>query len=107
MGGWLLAIEFRHVEIIPLLLEAGCDINGKDNYEDADGWTGFQMACNNGNVEVIPLLLEAGCDIDHHPVVAEVLGANQERKLAVEEVMGALQFPAAIIEELCEFLYRS
>ena len=55
------AISFNK-EAIPLLLEAGADVNAADR----DGNTPLHWAIREGAKEVVPLLLEAGADVTLH-----------------------------------------
>jgi len=51
--------ERGHVAILDLLLEAGADVEERDNR----GWTALLAACGWGHIEAIRFLLERGADL--------------------------------------------
>ncbi|KAM5146349.1 histone-lysine N-methyltransferase EHMT1 [Mantella aurantiaca] len=61
-GGWtpmIWATEYKHLELVKLLLSCGADINIRDNEENIClHWAAFA-----GSVEISEILLESKCDI--------------------------------------------
>lgn len=57
--GLRLAIRWRHLEIIELLLINGADVNKKDHF----GETPFYVAVNGGNKTIVELFLKHGADV--------------------------------------------
>ena len=54
------ACAAQNLELVKFFLEAGSDINAKDNA----GWTALTIACLRGNKEIAKFLLESGADIN-------------------------------------------
>jgi ankyrin repeat protein len=54
------ACEFNEVFKVKQLLEAGADVNARDNL----GWTALILASQNDNKEVVELLLANGADVN-------------------------------------------
>jgi hypothetical protein len=53
------AVESGDYDEVKRLVEAGADVNAKDNY----GYTALMLATQQGHTEVIKLLIEAGADV--------------------------------------------
>jgi hypothetical protein len=54
------AARWGHIELVRELLQAGADVNSRDNA----GSTPLMLAASGGNVEAMRLLLEAGADVN-------------------------------------------
>jgi uncharacterized protein len=52
------AVAARRLEVVPVLLAHGIDVNAKQN----GGWTALHSAANNGDIKLIELLLASGAD---------------------------------------------
>jgi len=52
--------ENNNIKLVELLLQAGADINAKNNY----GWTALMWASKYGYKDVVKLLIKAGADIN-------------------------------------------
>jgi ankyrin repeat protein len=53
------AVAHHHLEITEILLEAGADVNGREQ----GGYTSLLEAAANGQIEMVRLLLEYGADV--------------------------------------------
>ena len=56
MTALMWAIENGHLYVAKLLIQAGVDVNARDNY----GWTALMRATSKGHTEVVEVLKEAG-----------------------------------------------
>jgi len=54
------AARMNEVKIASALIEAGVDINAKDD----DGWTALHFAAGNDNLEIGKVLVDAGADLN-------------------------------------------
>lgn len=63
IGGWTplqLAARTSHVDGVKMFIEAGSDLEARDN----DGWTPLHYAVTHGRINIVKLLIEAGVDIN-------------------------------------------
>ena len=54
-----LAVKNSHTEVVKLLIEEGCDVNGIDSH----GHTSLHTACREGQLEVAQVLLEHNAEV--------------------------------------------
>jgi ankyrin repeat protein len=73
----MLAADEGHAEIVDLLLEAGADVNARNEC----GWIALLSAVRNGHVHIVDRLLGAGSDVDaaggFHPATALQIAADR------------------------------
>ena len=54
------AIEFKHPEVVKVLIDAGADVNQPGDY----GQTMVMLAADHKNLEIMQLLIDAGADVN-------------------------------------------
>ena len=55
-----MAISYGHAEIVNVLLNAGANVNAKNNI----GYTALEVAIRKGHTEIVNALLKAGADVN-------------------------------------------
>ena len=58
---WKAAVKAGRADVIRTMLEAGADINARDEH----GQTALMNAARDGHTDVVRLLVERGADLDH------------------------------------------
>jgi ankyrin repeat protein len=74
---WLqIAAGQNNLEMVKLLLDLGCDVNGEEDYSTR--LTVLDSALGNDNPTIVRLLLEHGADPNHgRQVIAAIVGDNE------------------------------
>ena len=79
------AIEFKHPELVKVLIEAGADVNQPGDY----GQTMIMLAADHKNLEIMQLLIAAGADVNraNEYKIAPLASAAEQGSLEVVELL--------------------
>ena len=82
------AIEFKHPEVVKLLIDAGANVNEAGEY----GQTMVMLASDHKNLEILNLLIQAGADVNRpndYKIAPLASAAEQGNKEIVEALIKA------------------
>ena len=105
-----MASENSSVSVIPVLVEAGADLNAKTD----KGLTALHIACKQGNGKCAQAIIDAGYDLTddvttylQHPFVQYALTDNKSRRFCAELAFEEMDFTSnrELLNDLLDFLF--